>query len=105
MSFNHYFHDDTALLERLSRGLIKRRQEVVFLLGSALSMPMSAEAPGVPGVDGVIKLIQREFDEDDVQLEKFQHALASGVDRYQAAFVFLQGRCGHTAVQIRAKRV
>jgi hypothetical protein len=51
--------------------------------------------PGVPGVDGVIELIRKEFEGDSSQataaLQAFDH---SGPNRYQAAFVFLQGRRG-----------
>ena len=95
MSPAHYFHDENALLERLSRGLRRRDQRVVFLVGSPLSAPCAPGMPGVPSVDGVIELIQREFEDDAAQLAKFTEALdRAGSNRYQAAFVFLQGRRG-----------
>jgi hypothetical protein len=58
MSQTHSFYDEDALLERLLNGLKKRRQEVVFVVGSALSTPVAKGAAGVPGVDGVIDLIR-----------------------------------------------
>src|ERR1017187_10380261 len=95
MSQTHNFYDEDALLERLLNGLKKRRQEVVFVVGSALSAPVAQGAAGVPGVDGVIDLIRREFEDDVNQLAKFNDALdAAGASRYQEAFVFLQGRRG-----------
>src|SRR5688572_23728864 len=80
---------------RLVTGLLKRNQEVVFLVGSPLSAPSSPGAPGVPDVEGVIELIRREFAGDDSQLAMFTEALGlPGSNRYQKAFLFLQGRRG-----------
>jgi plasmid stabilization system protein ParE/tetratricopeptide (TPR) repeat protein len=95
MSQTHNFYDEDALLERLLNGLKKRRQEVVFVVGSALSSPVAQGAAGVPGVDGVIDLIRHEFEDDASQLAKFNDVVhATGASRYQEAFVFLQGRRG-----------
>lgn len=95
MSQRIHFHDEDALLERLSRGLNRRRQEVVFLVGSPISAPLGAGKPGVPDVDGVIDLIRREFADDSNQLVALRQALdQAGPDRYQEAFAFLQGRRG-----------
>src|SRR5438105_15210680 len=102
MSETHYFHTEDALLERLTRGLKKRAQQVVFLVGSPLSTPCAPGMPGVPDVDGIIDLIRREFDDEPSQSAMFGQALdGAGSNRYQAAFVFLQGRRGqHTANEI-----
>jgi hypothetical protein len=92
---NYYFHDEGALLERLVTGLRKRSQEVVFLVGSPLSAPCQPGSPGVPGVEGVIDLIRSEFADDVSQLAMLNHQLDSaGSNRYQEAFLFLQGRRG-----------
>ena len=65
------------------------------MVGSALSAPPKAGVLGVPGVDGVIALIRGEFQDDDAQLAAFERALACEPEnRYQAAFLFLQGRRG-----------
>ena len=58
-------------------------------------------------MDGVIDLIQREFDDDPAQKSALKEALATaGVKRYEAAFVFLQGRRGQqTANEIVRKAV
>jgi tetratricopeptide (TPR) repeat protein len=95
------FHDEAALLERLSRGLKRHPKEVVFLVGSAIS------APNVPGVHGVIDLIRKEFDGDTAQISALEAALASEPEnRYQAAFFFLQGRRGQqTANEIVRRAV
>ena len=91
----YYFHDEEALVERLSRGLQRRAQQVVFLVGSPLSMPFAKGMPGVPGVDGGIELIRKEFNDDASQMVTFNEALdKAGTNKYQAAFVFLQGRRG-----------
>jgi hypothetical protein len=75
MSSAHGFYDEDTLLERLLNGLKKRRQEVVFVVGSALSAPMALGARGVPGVDGVIDLIRCEFQDDSSQLAKLDAVL------------------------------
>src|SRR5215468_4513666 len=95
MSNTFHFHEETALLERLSNGLKKRSQEVVFLVGAPLSAPVNPGTPGVPDVNGVIKLVIREFGDADDQVRSLKDVLEkAGGKRYQAAFQFLQGRRG-----------
>ncbi|MEX1367322.1 MAG: hypothetical protein AB1Z98_29615, partial [Nannocystaceae bacterium] len=50
-------HGPDALIRRLTRN----RRPVVFLVGSALTMPHAAGKPGVANVDGVIDLVRRRF--------------------------------------------
>jgi tetratricopeptide (TPR) repeat protein len=98
MTKGFHFYDEGALLERLSNGLKKHSQEVVFLVGAALSAPVGPAKHGVPGVDGVIDFIRSEFDGDLAQLTALDDALrCAGMNRYQAAFQFLQGRRGQQA--------
>jgi hypothetical protein len=88
-------YDQGALIERLTNGIKRTDQEVVFLVGAPMSSPQSLEALGVPGVDGVLSLVRREFDGDSEQLSAFEIALSCASDRrYQSAFDFLQGRRG-----------
>ncbi len=92
-------YDEDALVERLSHGLRRGSQEVVFMVGAAFSSPLAAGDPGVPDVSGVIDLIRREFEGDRHQSSLFESAVsAGGRRRYQAAFQFLQGRRGQDAV-------
>jgi hypothetical protein len=89
------FYDEPALLHRLSVALKRRPQEVVFLLGAALSEPARPGAPGVLGTAELIEHIRHEFIGDSEQQRQFEHAIRSaGHKRYQAAFSFLQGRLG-----------
>ena len=86
-------------MERLSTGLRKRSQEVVFLVGAPLSAPTAPGKPGVPGVDGMIELIRSEFSGELAQIAALNQTLdAAGYRRYQDAFVFLQGRRGQPTV-------
>src|ERR1039457_2114013 len=95
MNKSFHFYDEGALLERLSNGLKRHSQEVVFLVGAPLSAPLTTGGPGVPGVGGVIDLIRREFEGDPLQLQMLNRTLESpGMTPYQAAFEFLQGRRG-----------
>ncbi|WAS92619.1 SIR2 family protein [Nannocystis punicea] len=76
------FGSDEDLLDRLSA----RAQELVYLVGSAVTAPSRAGEPGVPRVDGVIELIRGEY-QHPRELQRFEAALAKEPDnRYQAAF-------------------
>jgi hypothetical protein len=90
-----HFYDESALVDRLTKALRRRNQEVIFLVGAPLSAPMGPGSRGVPGVGGVIDLIKREFAEDPEQLAKLKEDVSTAGGRYyQAAFLFLQGRRG-----------
>jgi tetratricopeptide (TPR) repeat protein len=101
------FHDESALLDRLSNGLTRRPQEVVFLVGAPLSSPMSLGSPGVPGVEGMIDLIRSEFCANPDEATALERELGRSDQRkYQAAFSFLQGRRGQqTANEIVCRAV
>jgi tetratricopeptide (TPR) repeat protein len=88
------FYDHSALLYRLSDALRSRPQEVVFLLGSPLSAPLSEGKPGVPAVSEIIGLIKHEFRNNEDQLAHLQRELDSTENQYQSAFRFLIGRKG-----------
>jgi tetratricopeptide (TPR) repeat protein len=95
MSDALHFHDETALLDRLSRGLKKHSQEAVFLVGAPMSAPTSPGSPGVPDAENIIKLIRSEFEDDPDQLSALNSILSGAHERrYQQAFLFLQGRRG-----------
>jgi hypothetical protein len=91
-------YDQDALLQRLSSGISKRLQEVVFLVGAPLSEPLAPNAPGVPGVRGMIDLIKGEFEGDKAEIALLERELTNSGREYQAAFTFLQGRRGQRAV-------
>ncbi len=101
------FHDESALLDRLSTGLKRRPQEVIFLVGAPLSSPVFPGAPGVPGVNGMIDLIRGEFNVDPAERAALELELdRAGNGLYQAAFSFLQGRRGQkTANEIVCRAV
>jgi hypothetical protein len=97
MSQQLNFFEKAALVYRLSHALKKRSQEVVFLVGSALSTPVTPGAPGVVNSDGIVDLIRQEFSDDPVHLAEFSAAIdAAGPRKYQAAFLFLQSRSGQS---------
>ena len=101
------FHDESALLDRLSTGLTRRPQEVIFLVGAPLSSPLSTGLPGVPDVNGMIDLIRSEFSVDPAERAALEQELSrSGKRIYQAAFSFLQGRRGQqTANEVVSRAV
>lgn len=100
----HYF-GQPELLYRLSKGLEKREQEVVFLVGSGLSAPLKPGAPGVLTSNQIIDVIRQEFADDSAQLSCLDAALEAAKEkRYQAAFLFLQGRLGQTAANEIVRR-
>ena len=68
MTQSPFFYDEAALVERLSNGIRKRCQEVIFLLGAPMSAPMATGLPGVPAVQGIVDLITAEFRDEPAQL-------------------------------------
>ncbi len=99
------FFGQADLVYRLSKGLEKRDQGVIFLVGAALSAPTKPGAQGVLDTDGMIELIREEFAGDSSQLASFDDTLrAAGEKRYQAAFFFLQGRLGQASANEIVKR-
>ena len=101
------FHDEAALLDRLSTGLKRRSQEVIFLVGAPLSAPLKPGNPGVPDVNGMIELIRQEFGSAPSEKLVLEAQLAtSGKRIYHVAFSFLQGRRGQqTANEIVSRAV
>lgn len=82
----HDFASEDDLLDRLTA----QPQEVVYLVGSAVTAAPRAGEPGVPRVDGVIEQIRRVYTRPDA-LERLEKALAAEPNhRYQAAFRHLQ---------------
>ena len=88
-------YDEAALFERLTTGVQRSNQPVIFLVGSGLTAPIKEGGAGVPGVRGVIELIKGEFDApQQIELEK---QICENANPYQAAFSFLLGRRGQQA--------
>jgi hypothetical protein len=105
MNKDFHFFEQADLVYRLSKGLQKRDQNVIFLVGAALSTPLMPGASGVLGTDAMIDLISEEFAGDSNQLASLGEALgAAGEKRYQAAFLFLQGRLGPAAANEIVRR-
>jgi hypothetical protein len=93
------YYDEAALLERLTTGIQKSGQPVIFLVGSPITSAVPPRTEGVPNVGGVIDLIKQEF--SDAQQIELEGQLSKSPVPYQAAFSFLLGRRGqHAANQI-----
>ena len=93
------YYDEDALVERLTTGIQKSGQSVIFLVGSPVTSALPPNSIGVPDVRGVIDLIRQEF--DATQQAELDKSLSSSRVPYQAAFTFLLGRRGqHAANQI-----
>jgi hypothetical protein len=93
------FFDCSALLDRVSHFLRLRPQEVVFLLGSPLSAPIEEDARGIADTSRIIDRIRDEFSDNPSQSQELERVLGCAGERvYQAAFTFLQGRRGQSAV-------
>lgn len=84
------YYDHNVLLERLTHGIQRSNRDVIFVMGSSLTAACEPNGRGVPGVDGVIKLITDEF--GDEQRLDLTHNLATADNPYQEAFRFLLGR-------------
>jgi hypothetical protein len=102
---NFHFFREADLVYRLSKGLERRGRDVIFLVGSALSAPITREGQGVPIANGIIDLIRSEFSGDPVQLASFDDAVGMAEQKsYQAAFLFLLGRLGQGAANEIVRR-
>lgn len=105
MTNSLHFFEIEDLLYRLSKGLEKRDQAVVFLVGAGLSAPVTPCAPGVCGTDQMIALIKKEFEGDADQLAALDRSMeAAGEKRYQAAFLLVQGRLGQATINDIVRR-
>jgi hypothetical protein len=87
------FGTKEGLIARLSNAL-RGEQPVVFLLGAGVSMPRGAK-PGVPAVDGVVKLVRSALHPQRRGL--FDEAIRGHPNPYQAAFRQLIDDCGMAA--------
>ena len=97
------FYEPTDLVDRLTSTKDNSDKDVVFLVGSAISLPDHEGAPGVPGVAGIVKLIRREFEGTDA-LAAFDDAVSDKTkNSYQLAFEFLHGRRGQDAANAIVK--
>ena len=91
------YHESAALIDRLCSASEKNDRAVTFLVGSPLSLPDYVGGHGIPGVNGIIKLIRREFKGTEAETE-FNNALkGDSGNRYRRAFEFLHGRRGQDA--------
>jgi len=88
--------DQTLFVQRVVNA---RHRGVVFLVGSGLVAPMSADQPGVPAVDGMVDLIRARYRGQAEPLAAFErHLEAAQTNRYQAAFQYLQRTHGQDEV-------
>lgn len=62
-------------------------REIVFVLGSALTMPIPKGSPGVPPVDGMVEGIRQKL--PDNLRKKLDTELSKSKNKYQDAFQFL----------------
>jgi tetratricopeptide (TPR) repeat protein len=90
------FFGAEALLYRLTNGLQNTNREVVFVVGAPLTASYG-DTQGVDDVNSVVRLIREEFLSDSDTTRRFETALNSADNRYQAAFSFLHGHKGQDA--------
>lgn len=86
------------LVDRLASASNSSDRTVIFLLGSAVSLPDNEGGYGVPGVSGIIDQIRSEFEGTDASLQFDKFLNIPGTNKYQQAFHFLQGRRGQDTV-------
>lgn len=79
------FGDLISLTDRISSA----SNGIVILAGAGLTAPRSSSAKGIPGTQGLIELIRKEFAGNAAQLERLEDRLSTSSNRYQAAFQHL----------------
>lgn len=94
------FYQFKDLVDRLGNASASREKDVVFLVGSAVSLPDHEGGHGVPGVSGIVELIRQEFSASDAvhEVQEFDEAISTNSEnQYQAAFEFLHAKRGQDA--------
>jgi len=93
------FYGADVLLDRL----IHAQREVIFFFGSALTMPESKDAPGVPNVAGVIALVEDALRDSPDALAP-EHSSKDLGEVYRNAFADLQARRGQDVANTVIRR-
>ena len=93
---NHTYYESRALVDLLCNASDSERN-IIFLAGSALSVPDYVGGHGVPGVSGMMDLIRREFEGTQAETEYVQNVTGCSADGYRRAFEFLHGHRGQDA--------
>ena len=94
----HKFYQSSDLVDRLCTASDRNDRSVVFLVGSAISLPDYEGGHGVPGVSGIVDLIRLELHGSDAASD-FDNLIANEAENpYQKAFEYLQGRRGQDTV-------
>ncbi|HHE7967877.1 SIR2 family protein [Serratia marcescens] len=72
--------------------ITKKKKPISFVFGSPLASPDKANEPGVPDVNGMLLLIEKEIEEAG-GLEQYKNETAgvSGAEKYQKSFEFICG--------------
>lgn len=83
-------------LDVLAKRLERASPRPVFMVGSALSLPESPGAPGVPSAAGMIELIGRRVEAEGLSLDEFWEKVnaSEGAERYGSAFEYLRWYLG-----------
>jgi formylglycine-generating enzyme required for sulfatase activity len=67
----------------------QKSRGIAFVVGAALTAPVTRGGPGVPGVEGVVQLIRKVYEGSPEMQAKFDTALANSNNTYQTAFSHL----------------
>lgn len=86
------FHNYDVLLERVANS----SREIIFFFGSALSLPESDGAPGVPSVAGILSLVEARLSDTPSAFSPVRDQPDVGA-AYQKAFEQLQAYRGQDA--------
>ena len=90
----HTYYQSSDLVDRLCSAFESKDRAVVFLVGSAVSLPDHEGGHGVPGVSNIVELVRREFDSTDAVNDFDRLVNDETAHSYQKAFEFLNGRRG-----------
>ncbi|UHC16626.1 SIR2 family protein [Methylobacterium currus] len=88
------------LLDRLVSHIQDGRKEIVFVVGSPLTAPVSMGQAGVANVSAITAMIRGMFEANPRLLEKFDQQIKLSQNPYQAAFKFLNGIRGQDAANL-----
>lgn len=94
----HSYYNSADLVDRLYYAANSKNRRIMFLVGSAISLPDHADGRGVLGVSAMVDLIRSEFAGTDAATKLHARLKNAPANPYQVAFEFLHGRRGQDVV-------
>ena len=97
---------DASEVDGLLSAIHHERRPILFMVGSALSLPAKGRGPGVPGASNVVQLVRQDAKRNGLDLADLDRRLGMVEEgqRYGVAMQFLQSNLNQDAVNQLVRR-